>query len=131
MVMGTDVGDKKNTQRKYPKISTPSTCHQDDSALLQLLCNVERSSPPPPPLITQEMQASFQIQTWSCHHCAVSVLGSCSTQGRLPKSKGKLIRVNIKQGERSAAARGFCTPLNQVLTCKAFTGPFPSRTPAL
>lgn len=87
--------------------------------------------PPPPPLITQEMQASFQIQTWSCHHCAVSVLGSCSTQGRLPKSKGKLIRVNIKQGERSAAARGFCTPLNQVLTCKAFTGPFPSRTPAL
>lgn len=87
--------------------------------------------PPHHPLITQEMQASFQIQTWSCHHCAVSVLGSCSTQGRLPKSKGKLIRVNIKQGERSAAARGFCTPLNQVLTCKAFTGPFPSRTPAL
>lgn len=39
--------------------------------------------------------------------------------------------VNIKQGERSAAARGFCTPLNQVLTCKAFTGPFPSQTPAL
>jgi len=49
----------------------------------------------------------------------------------ITKMKGKLMCVTIEMGEHSAAAWGLCTLSDQVLTCKALTGPFPSRTRAL
>lgn len=73
----------------------------------------------------------LSVTNWEPPPLCCICIGSCSTQGWPPKSNGELIRINIQQGEHSAAARGLCSLSNQALTCKSFTKPFPSQTSPL
>lgn len=97
--MRGDAGNKENMQRKYTKISTCSTIRMtglyhsshamwDGGSGLHWLPK-ECKNP-----FTDKHGATTTV---------IHVFVTCSTQGEMTKPKGKLIWVNIQQGEHPAA----------------------------